>query len=74
MDVLFIQVIFDRVTVTKHFFFNNFYFLGQNTKLSLNSRLTRNKMSSSEKFVNKFLIFFLLLLIAIVTVSYFLKR
>lgn len=49
-------------------------YTGQNTKLSLNSRLTRNKMSSSEKFVNKFLIFFLVLLIAIVTVSYFLKR
>lgn len=54
------------------FFLNSF--TGQNTKLSLNSRLTRNKMSSSEKFVNKFLIFFLVLLITIVTISYFLKR
>lgn len=49
-------------------------YTGQNTKLSLNSRLTRNKMSSSESFVNKFLVFFLLMLIAMVTVSYFLKR
>lgn len=54
--------------------YRHFYIPGQNTKLSLNSRLTRNKMSSSEKYVNKFLIFFLLLLIAIVTTSYFLKR
>lgn len=49
-------------------------FLGQNTKLSLNSRLTRNKLSSSEKYVNKFLVFFLLLLISWVTISYFIKR
>lgn len=49
-------------------------YTGQNTKLSLNSRLTRKKICSSEKYVNKFLVFFLLILIAIVTTSYFLKR
>ncbi|XP_059618975.1 phospholipid-transporting ATPase IF isoform X2 [Phlebotomus argentipes] len=49
-------------------------YTGQMTKLALNSKLTKYKMSSSEKFINKFLVFFLILLISIVTVSYFLKR
>ncbi|GAB0097049.1 Phospholipid-transporting ATPase [Sergentomyia squamirostris] len=49
-------------------------YTGQTTKLALNSKVTKYKMSSSEKFINKFLIFFLILLISIVTVSYFIKR
>ncbi|XP_055712807.1 phospholipid-transporting ATPase IF-like isoform X3 [Phlebotomus papatasi] len=49
-------------------------YTGQMTKLALNSKVTKYKMSSSEKFINKFLIFFLILLISIVTISYFLKR
>ncbi|XP_053678428.1 phospholipid-transporting ATPase IF [Anopheles nili] len=49
-------------------------YTGQQTKLALNSRMTTNKMSSSEQFVNKYLVFFLVLLVGIVTVSYFLKR
>lgn len=49
-------------------------YTGQSTKLSLNSRLTRNKMSSSEAYVNKYLVFFLVLLIAMVIVSYFSKN
>lgn len=49
-------------------------YTGQNTKLALNSRITRNKMSSSEVWINRYLIFFLCLLIANVTVCYLLKR
>uniref|UniRef100_A0A1L8DEI0 Phospholipid-transporting ATPase n=2 Tax=Nyssomyia neivai TaxID=330878 RepID=A0A1L8DEI0_9DIPT len=49
-------------------------YTGQMTKLALNSKVTKYKMSSSEKFINKFLIFFLILLISIVTISYFMKR
>uniref|UniRef100_A0A182N8H1 Phospholipid-transporting ATPase n=1 Tax=Anopheles dirus TaxID=7168 RepID=A0A182N8H1_9DIPT len=49
-------------------------YTGQQTKLALNSRMTTSKMSSSERYVNKYLVFFLVLLVAIVTVSYFLKR
>lgn len=49
-------------------------YTGQNTKLALNSKITKNKMSSSEQFINKYLLFFIILLLAIVTVSYFLKR
>ncbi|XP_055682431.1 phospholipid-transporting ATPase IF isoform X2 [Lutzomyia longipalpis] len=49
-------------------------YTGQMTKLALNSKVTKYKMSSSEIFINKFLIFFLILLISIVTISYFLKR
>ncbi|XP_058063348.1 phospholipid-transporting ATPase IF [Anopheles bellator] len=49
-------------------------YTGQKTKLAMNSKLTTNKMSSSERFINKYLVFFLVLLVAIVTVSYFLKR
>jgi phospholipid-translocating ATPase len=47
---------------------------GQDTKLALNSKITKNKMSSSEQFINKYLAFFIILLLAIVTVSYFMKR
>lgn len=49
-------------------------YTGPYTKLALNSRLTRNKMSSSEKWINRYLVFFLILLVASVTVSYILKR
>lgn len=48
-------------------------YTGQSTKLALNSKVTKYKMSSSEKFINKFLVFFLILLIALVTISYFMK-
>lgn len=49
-------------------------YVGQSTKLALNSRLTRNKMSSSEVWINRYLVIFLALLLATVTVSFFLKR
>lgn len=49
-------------------------YTGQYTKLALNSKITSSKMSSSEQFINKYLIFFLVLLTAIVTVCYFMKR
>ncbi|XP_070504807.1 phospholipid-transporting ATPase IF isoform X2 [Chironomus tepperi] len=48
-------------------------YTGQNTKLALNSKITKNKMSSAEKFINKYLAFFIILLLAMVTVSYFIK-
>lgn len=48
-------------------------YTGQSTKLALNSKVTKYKMSSSEKFINKFLVFFLVLLISLVTICYFLK-
>jgi phospholipid-translocating ATPase len=49
-------------------------YTGQSTKLALNSRITSNKTSSSESYINKYLVFFLFLLIVAVTVSYFMKR
>lgn len=49
-------------------------YTGQNTKLALNSKITKNKMSSSEQFINKYLLFFIVLLLAVVTVGYFMKR
>lgn len=49
-------------------------YTGQNTKLALNSKITKNKMSSSEQFINKYLGFFIVLLLAVVTLSYFMKR
>ena len=49
-------------------------YTGQSTKLALNSKITSNKTSSSESFINKYLVFFLFLLIVAVTVSYFMKR
>ncbi|XP_065366183.1 phospholipid-transporting ATPase IF isoform X1 [Calliphora vicina] len=49
-------------------------YTGMTTKLQLNSRLTRNKSASSEVYINRFLIFILVALIAIVTILYFLKR
>lgn len=49
-------------------------YTGQDTKLALNSKITKNKMSSSEQFINKYLLFFIVLLLAVVTISYFMKR
>lgn len=49
-------------------------YTGQNTKLAINSQTVRSKISSSEKFINKFLIFFLFVLITMVTFAYFMKR
>lgn len=49
-------------------------YTGMTTKLQLNSRLTRNKTASSESYINRFLIFILIAMIAIVTILYFLKR
>lgn len=49
-------------------------YTGQDTKLALNSKITKNKMSSSEQYINKYLAFFIISLLAIVTVSYFMKR
>lgn len=48
-------------------------YTGQNTKLALNSKITKNKMSSSEQYINKYLAFFIILLLMMVTVSYFIK-
>lgn len=47
--------------------------LGCETKLSLNSRFARNKFSTSEKFVNRFLVFYVMIMIAEMIVSYFMK-
>jgi phospholipid-translocating ATPase len=47
---------------------------GPDTKLALNSKITKNKMSSSEQFINKYLLFFIILLLALVTVSFLMKR
>ncbi|KAL9879005.1 phospholipid-transporting ATPase IF isoform 2-T2 [Glossina fuscipes fuscipes] len=49
-------------------------YTGMTTKLQLNSRRTRHKISSCEMFINRFLIFILIILIGIVTLLYFLKR
>lgn len=48
-------------------------YCGQNTKLALNSKITKNKMSSSEKFINKYLAFFIILMLVIVTGSYLMQ-
>lgn len=49
-------------------------YIGMNTKLALNSRLTRVKAASSESFINRFIVFILIGLILIVTFCYLLKR
>lgn len=49
-------------------------YTGQNTKLSLNSRITRNKIASSEQFINKYLGFFIVVLLSVVIGCYFMKR
>ncbi|KAF4520666.1 hypothetical protein B566_EDAN006342 [Ephemera danica] len=48
-------------------------YTGQQTKLALNSRITRNKFSTIEKTVNKFLIFYLMLLFVEVAICSGLK-
>ncbi|KAG8232436.1 hypothetical protein J437_LFUL012866 [Ladona fulva] len=48
-------------------------YTGQETKLSLNSKLTRNKFSSVEKAINGFLFFFLVIIVIEVLVSIALK-
>lgn len=49
-------------------------YTGMTTKLALNSKLTRNKSSSSEAYINRFLLFILLGMIFIVTFLYLFKR
>lgn len=49
-------------------------YTGQNTKLALNSQETRNKNSSSEKFINRFLFFFLFVLGIMVFSCYIIKQ
>lgn len=49
-------------------------YVGQNTKMALNSRLTRSKVPSSENFINKFLIVILFIQLSIVIFCYFMKR
>lgn len=49
-------------------------YTGMRTKLGLNSQMTRNKFSSSEFYINRFLFAILIGLIALVTIFYFLKR
>lgn len=48
-------------------------YTGQNTKLALNGKVFRSKTSSSEQFINQFLIFFVLVMIALVTFSFGMK-
>ncbi|XP_073831771.1 phospholipid-transporting ATPase IF-like [Musca autumnalis] len=48
-------------------------YTGMCTKLQLNSRLTRNKFASSEIYLNRFLVFIVILMVVIVTLLYFLK-
>ncbi|XP_046393223.1 phospholipid-transporting ATPase IF-like isoform X2 [Ischnura elegans] len=48
-------------------------YTGQETKLSLNSKLTRNKFSSIERAINGFLFFFLVIMIIEIVVSLALK-
>lgn len=47
--------------------------VGQNTKLALNSRVFRTKTSSSEKFINRFLIFFVAVMVCLVTFCFIMK-
>lgn len=49
-------------------------FTGQNTKLALNSQVVRTKTSSSENFINNFLIFFVVVMIGLVTYCYCMER
>lgn len=51
----------------------NYNITGEETKLALNSKYTGNKFSSSETVVNKYLVFFIYLLILQVTSSYVAK-
>lgn len=49
-------------------------YTGQNSKLALNGQVFRTKTSSSEKYINRFLIFFLLVMIALVTSCFIIKK
>ncbi|XP_031625300.1 phospholipid-transporting ATPase IG isoform X2 [Contarinia nasturtii] len=42
-------------------------YTGQNTKLALNGKVFRSKTSSSERFINQFLIFFVIIMFTLVT-------
>lgn len=48
-------------------------YTGQNTKLAQNGKVFRSKTSSSEKFINQFLIFFLLVMVALVSFCFGMK-
>lgn len=48
--------------------------VGQNTKLALNGRVFHSKTSSSEKFINRFLIFFVVVMVALVTFCFIMER
>lgn len=48
-------------------------YTGQQTKLALNGQIFRTKTSSSEKFINHFLIFFLLVMLALVIFCFAIK-
>ncbi|XP_077286120.1 phospholipid-transporting ATPase IF-like [Arctopsyche grandis] len=49
-------------------------YTGEETKLALNSRFTSNKFTSCEKYINNYLIFFIVLMLIEIIVSYALKR
>ena len=48
-------------------------YTGSDTKMSQNSKMSNNKFSTVEKSMNKYLVFFLLLLVAEVALSTILK-
>lgn len=48
--------------------------VGQHTKLALNGRVFCSKTSSSEKFINRFLIFFVVCMVALVTFCFIMAR
>lgn len=48
-------------------------YTGQNTKLALNGKVFRSKTSSSESFINQFLIFFVIVMFALVTFCFCMK-
>ncbi|XP_055370754.1 phospholipid-transporting ATPase IF isoform X2 [Condylostylus longicornis] len=49
-------------------------YTGMDTKLALNMTMTRNKVSSAEEYINKFIIFILVTLLVLVTLMFFTKR
>lgn len=48
--------------------------VGENTKLALNGRDFRTKISSSEKYINRFIIFFIIVMISLVTFCFGMER
>ncbi len=48
-------------------------YIGANTKLALNSKLTYSKTSTSEKFINRYLLLFMAILIIIAMICYIIK-